>query len=372
MKYSRALDGLRGVAILLVILFHFGYLGSGWIGVQIFFVLSGYLITFILLADKHEPAGRYFGGFYWRRALRIFPIYYAYLAVLGLIFAVTALPVEFGERWAYLVTYTYNYALLLVPLRQSVSFTHFWSLAVEEQFYLLWPVIVYFSSRVTLRTIVIGVLVAAPIIRWLAVSYAQSAFPDHPQIGLFAYSPLPAQCDALATGAAVALWSDAPIRRPGVLLSVASVMIAALGVWNLTAGHPGWLRVAEWGTISELGFPPFATDRLQHVWSYSAINVWTAAVIVNVVANAGPARMLTGKFLVFAGRISYGLYVFHYPILGLIKMAVYFHPVSFRGIVIFPVYVATVFAVAYVSFTFFESWFLKWKHALFARRAGAA
>ena len=374
MKYSRALDGLRGVAILLVILFHFGYLGAGWIGVQIFFVLSGYLITSILLADRHQSPRNYFGGFYWRRSLRIFPIYYAYLLVLALFFAVTAVPVEFGERWAYLVSYTYNYALLLVPLRQSVAFTHFWSLAVEEQFYLLWPVIVYFTSLARLRTIVVIVLFVAPVIRWLAVIYAFAAFPDHPQPGLFAYSPLPAQCDALATGAAIALWGDETVRRPMMWFWVMSAVMVVLGAWNLTAGHPGWWHgtvASWWTTVGDLGFPSFETARLQHVWSYTAINLWTAAVILNITRSERLAGFLAGRVLVFVGKISYGLYVFHYPILGLIRSAVYFHAVSVRGILIFPVYLAVLFGFSYVSFRFFESWFLKWKHVLFTRRAAA-
>src|SRR5438552_3870358 len=111
MKYNKSLDGLRGIAILLVILYHFGYLGAGWAGVQIFFVLSGYLITSILCAEKEQPIGFYLKRFYWRRSLRIFPLYFGCLLVLSLVYAVSGKPPLFANRWQYLFTYTYNYAL---------------------------------------------------------------------------------------------------------------------------------------------------------------------------------------------------------------------------------------------------------------------
>ena len=81
MIYIKPLDGLRGIAILFVILFHFGYFGAGWIGVQMFFVLSGFLIMSVLRADKDQPVGFYFKRFYWLRSLRIFPLYFGLLIV---------------------------------------------------------------------------------------------------------------------------------------------------------------------------------------------------------------------------------------------------------------------------------------------------
>ena len=89
--YSRPLDGLRALAVLLVVFFHAGWLRFGWIGVQIFFVLSGYLITTGLLESRGDSVGAYLKRFYGRRALRIFPLYYAYLAVIALAAAVVAL-----------------------------------------------------------------------------------------------------------------------------------------------------------------------------------------------------------------------------------------------------------------------------------------
>src|SRR5689334_13554869 len=97
-QHIKALDGVRGIAILLVILFHYGYLGCGWIGVQLFFVLSGFLITSILIKDKGQSLKQYLKRFYWRRSLRIFPLYYLYLFVMLAAFLLFRIPPAFGDQ----------------------------------------------------------------------------------------------------------------------------------------------------------------------------------------------------------------------------------------------------------------------------------
>jgi peptidoglycan/LPS O-acetylase OafA/YrhL len=364
MKYNAALDGVRGIAILFVILFHYGFFGAGWIGVQLFFVLSGYLITSILLADKRRTTGEYFKRFYWRRSLRIFPLYYAYLLVLAAVWFVTGSPIEFGQRWGYLFGYVYNYALLLVPLRQSVAFTHFWSLAVEEQFYLFWPAVVFICSTRALGYIVAAIIAAAPLVRWGLVVLAYAMFPDHAQPGLFAYSPLPAQLDALAAGAALALIPAPSGRTSPLPVWIASGVAVAIGLVNLFAQFPGIMSepgLTVLDRLTTLGYVAFSTANLQHVWSYTVINIWAALLIRYASATQTKGSMLAHPYLVQIGKISYGLYVLHYPILGLLKTAVYIRPFSVRSFVLFVPYVLVLFVVAFLSFEYFESWFLKWK-----------
>src|SRR5579885_3225639 len=170
-----ALDGLRGIAILLVLWFHFrGYLGGepiqctlaiigefGWIGVDLFFVISGFLITRILLQTKEKPD--YFRSFYTRRALRIFPLYYASLAVLFLApmsFMSHSLPVAHDRLWFWI--YLANWNPLFEQIRPG-SAAHFWSLSVEEQFYLVWPLLVWALSRKQFERVVMLVICTAPI-----------------------------------------------------------------------------------------------------------------------------------------------------------------------------------------------------------------
>ena len=180
------LDGLRGIAIGLVLLYHFdfayqlefgresswvidgivtGIARAGWAGVDMFFVLSGFLITGILIKSK-GAARRFFGNFYARRALRIFPAYYAFLLLLLLLLPVFDEPGPRGIVLDHLVwygTYLTNIFEAVRPnLRGDVLFVgHIWSLAVEEQFYLLWPAFVFLFSRRTLMWLcVVGIAVA--------------------------------------------------------------------------------------------------------------------------------------------------------------------------------------------------------------------
>src|SRR6267154_625078 len=101
MQYVKSLDGIRGLAVSLVVLFHFGLFPAGWVGVQIFFVLSGYLITSILLLEKARPFAEYVGRFYWRRSLRIFPLYFAFLAVVLATYVAIGKPESFAADWPF-------------------------------------------------------------------------------------------------------------------------------------------------------------------------------------------------------------------------------------------------------------------------------
>jgi peptidoglycan/LPS O-acetylase OafA/YrhL len=376
--HNRALDGLRGVAVLFVILFHFGYFTAGWIGVQVFFVLSGYLITSILLSSKSRHHAFFFRRFYWRRSLRIFPLYFAYLAALGVLYALRGVPAEFGERWLYLFSYTYNYALLLPELRQSVAFTHFWSLAVEEQFYLVWPLAVYYLSSSSLRRIVVAALVLSPMCRMAGVWLAQWLAPEHPEPGLFAYSPLPAQLDALAAGAALALVNLDRLTRLLPALAVLTCCAFAAGLYNalgggaaatITALSPGWFPSA-WDRASGLGIPPFGIRHYQHVWSYSLVNVWSALLIVAILRGGALAARLSHPVLLQLGKVSYGAYVLHYPMLGILRHLVYYQPISIEGFALFGGYLATVFGAAALSFRFLEAPFMAWKDSMFSEHRG--
>ncbi len=381
MNYNKSLDGLRGIAILLVIVFHFGYFGAGWIGVQIFFVLSGYLITSILSAEKEQPVEFYLKRFYWRRSLRIFPLYFGYLLLLALVYAMSGKPTIFAARWPYLFTYTYNYALLLAPFDESVSFTHFWSLAVEEQFYLCWPFVVYFCSPATLRKVIGVALIACPAIRLMAVLMAHAVVPEHPFPGLFAYSPLPCQFDALATGAGIALLRHDRGGRPWLAFNLVTAAALALALINLTLARPGlwpelnphnWhLLTTTWYAFNDLGYPLIATERYQYVWSYTVINLWAALLIVNLTRGGRMAHWLSHRFLVHSGKISYGLYVLHYPLLGLLKLVVSFTVLSLTGLITFGIYLLVVYLLANLSFRFFEAQFLAWKDAQFSLRSGS-
>jgi len=205
-KRIPVLDGVRGIAIAMVMLFHFDFLyhlhftaadaslplldelvsktlGAGWSGVDLFFVLSGFLITGILY-DAKGPARRFFGSFYARRALRIFPAYYGFLALL-----VIALPLvgepdpshRIAAALPWYGSYLTNIREAIDPgIRGDVLFVgHIWSVAVEEQFYLLWPAFVFLFSRRTLLWVCAAGVVLALALR---VSFELADLPFRPGV----------------------------------------------------------------------------------------------------------------------------------------------------------------------------------------------
>ena len=358
MRYVRALDGLRGVAVLLVVLLHFGYVNVGWIGVQFFFVLSGYLITGILLADRERPFGGYLRRFYTRRVLRIFPLYYGYLLVLSAVHALTGGPEFFGRYAPWLFTYTYNYSRLAPDWQHSPFITHFWSLSVEEQFYLAWPLLVFALPRRALRVAVVGILAAAPLGRlWLSAHLRARGY-DPAAAGDALYWFTLCQIDAFAAGAAIPVLGlpEKVAGRTRWLRGVALAWLAA-GAAQLLALRAAGVRVP----LTSLGFALPLTENLQHVWGYSLLNLAAVACILLLLRRDPWVRPMEAGWLVEAGKVSYGMYVLHWPVLALFQRLWSWEPKSGRGLGIFAVYLVVLFAACWLSYRFFESRFLALK-----------
>jgi peptidoglycan/LPS O-acetylase OafA/YrhL len=358
MKYVPALDGVRCFAVLIVAMYHFHILAAGWLGVQVFFELSGFLNSSILLDAKERHAETFFKRFYWRRTLRIFPLYFAYLAVAAVAFALFAVPAAWGELWGWLITYTSNFSRMMVYDKGTEFFVHFWSLAVEEQFYLLWPLTVFLLSRTGLKRFVLLLLVGVPLMRlglgaWL---FAQG-FPDERVarvVGVFTFS----QFDAFAAGAALALFPTDRIRMPGL------AAIGALGIFLAT----GAFMLATIPT----GTPGFGIDTFghhattingYHVWGPTVINLASAALIL--AALRGSFRwILANPVAVQIGKVSYGVYVLHLPMHYWLVRYVTFKHSTVAGLGIFVAYFAAVVLVAMISYRFFETPFLRLKERM--------
>ncbi len=358
-----ALDGLRGVAVLMVLAFHFLHIDgqggavegallsatrSGWAGVDLFFVLSGFLITGILLDAR--GAARYFRAFYARRVLRIFPLYYAYLAVLFLLVPrfFPSLDVR-PETQGWLWTYLGNVLFAREGGFEASPFTgHFWSLAVEEQFYVVWPLLVWMLPSRRLAVVCLALVAGAFALR---LGIHRTTFN-----ATAAYVLTPARMDALALGALVAVALREPAWWPRVrraapwVLGVSAAAVAAVWV------HRG-------------GF--FGGDPVVQVWAFGPLAAGFAALVV--LALDGPAswlgRALTRPALVGAGKYSYGLYVLHYPIFLALEAAG-FTSLALAGVLgsriagmfaFAAVAGAATFAAALVSWNLLEKRFLRWK-----------
>jgi peptidoglycan/LPS O-acetylase OafA/YrhL len=306
------LDGVRGLAVLIVIIHNSAWIAgesrlfvlklanavnaTGWIGVQLFFVLSGFLITGILLDTKGTP--HFFRSFYLRRILRIFPLYYVVVMLVIVIAPLLAWSPAWADairqshRWAYWL-YLQNW-ITTSPGIDALS--HTWSLAVEEQFYLLWPLVVWFTSRRGLTALCLVTLVVTPFIRLgLRVAGMDQSV---------AYVFTIARWDALAAGAVVAIL----VRREGgrALLARWQGRIAAV------AG------VALAGLVAaERGFHSF--DLWVQVIGQTLIAVLSACLIGYAVEEGpkAPQRLqafLSTPWLRTLGKYSYAMYLLHQPI----------------------------------------------------------
>jgi peptidoglycan/LPS O-acetylase OafA/YrhL len=313
-RYIPALDGIRGVAILAVLLHHCRFLLNpafpaehalvklfelGWCGVVLFFVLSGFLITGILVDSRNSP--NYFSTFYARRFLRIFPLYYGALALtfLGsrLLHAWLAMPDPLAHvnPWWYL-GYIQNFRP--TPSLMDPYLGPMWSLAVEEQFYLVWPMLVLLLNRRAL-TAICAVLIPASFLIRFDYSGPNGA------LDIFVNTFTPASLDALAAGALMAI----------------AVRNAAWRRWMGHLARPlilactAWFCILAWRAGSLFEYAPSIQS-----WGITALVLMFAAVTF-LAATAGHG-MISGFLrlsgLRFVGKISYSLYVLHPLVMALV------------------------------------------------------
>jgi peptidoglycan/LPS O-acetylase OafA/YrhL len=304
------LDALRAFAVLLVIVHHSWsnmLVGLGHQGVQLFFVLSGFLITSILLDCKSQIeqapdlSSRSFmlRQFYARRFLRIFPAYYALLLVIGL-FALTR-PTE--SAWVQSIkfhaSYTSNFWFALNGNWSPVATGHFWSLAVEEQFYLFWPLLMLWLPRKHLWAAVVLLVISGPIFRGSMLAYGTN--------DLAGAIITPACFDALGLGALLAL-----VRK----MPRAQAIIRLLGLVSLVV-------------LTGISFAFVILDSalwIEYVQVVLIKTLWAVAFMALVSKAAEGFTGSVGTFLTlsslrYLGRISYGLYLYHMPILFLVRIA---------------------------------------------------
>lgn len=294
------LDALRCFAVIAVLITHFwqppykGVLGAvnpGFLGVRLFFVLSGFLITGILLgcrdtSERGEHSRLLFvRRFYARRFLRIFPIYYLIVFVALLI----GIPLA-RHDWPWLVTYTSNFYVAL--RHESVHyFGHFWTLAVEEQFYIVWPWLVLFAPRRWLGAILLGAIALAPVYR--DVVFRQFGTVD----GGWGTLPL-ASLDTLGAGALLAI-AFQRAHFQDMVHRILRRVILPLGLGTYLVLY--WL--ASWR----------AEERLLIAFNeiaYAMICCWLIASAARGIGGR-TGRLLGFRPIVYLGQISYGIYAYH-------------------------------------------------------------
>ncbi|WP_348266583.1 acyltransferase [Edaphobacter paludis] len=377
--YSRhvpSLDGLRGMAVLAVMASHLfpGTTRGTWLqpigatlifganGVDLFFVLSGFLITGILF-DSISDSG-YFRKFYARRTLRIFPLYYG---VLFLLFLLTPL---IGFHW-----HRMNWALLFYlqntnifgtfytfQLGHGISLDHFWSLAVEEQFYLVWPLAVFFIRDLRkLLWVCCSVSFVALLLRFLLIFH-------HVNYNFVNRSTF-SRADSLLLGAVLALLlrsrlHDAVLASAKKIFFAIVAVIVALNLSRfLIERHSEWL---------------FAFDSSYLAIRYTLVALGSAALIAWCLRPSSRTRIFfEGRTLRFFGKYSYGLYVLHYAAAGFFiatfrSWILHFTSSKLIGVVVagFLTFLVAI-VLAYASYNLYEKQFLRMKRYFDYDRSGA-
>jgi peptidoglycan/LPS O-acetylase OafA/YrhL len=296
------LTGIRAVAFLMVFLFHSWFGGYFlWCGVDLFFVLSGYLITGILLEQKHSSS--YFRNFYISRVVRIFPPFYAVLLLAALLFRRMD-----GTQMAVTALFSANlYLPFAHRLNAPPSFwalSPYWSLALEEQFYLFWPLLVLKLSARQLAWLCLGMMVLAPVARLLTLQ----AFPSAEAAEAVFMLPLN-RMDVLAGGALIALGrqlspGNSPLwARLGAGVAAASLLLLAA----LVALRSDFRQSAGSAIFTTLG--------------YSTICLLMCGVILYLVhASSGPVvKLLSWGPVVYLGTVSYTMYLLHYVVIVVLE-----------------------------------------------------
>ena len=330
-----ALDGLRGTAVLLVMASHIGLTGfgsGGWPGVTLFFVLSGFLISTLLLEERAATGGVRLRAFYFRRACRLFPALAAFVVIVGGAQILSGAP-KIGTVLVGIVLYYSNWdfvrGIAVAPM------AHVWSLAIEEQFYIVWPGLLLAGLAITkgrLKMILIGLaigIIASTVLR--LVLFDISGYSR-------AYYGTDTRADALLLGCALAVvFHSGRILSPSRLFAIVAALV-----------------------IFVISWPPYLPQYNGPEMLGLTAGALASVVLVALAATKG-SRILELRPLVLTGRISYGLYLWHVPILGVSSVAfadVFGHDPSFRWHVV--VFFVMSFAAAIVSWYVVESPIQRW------------
>jgi peptidoglycan/LPS O-acetylase OafA/YrhL len=374
-----ALDGIRGLAILGVLFVHFfgnfapanalervfrNFSGLGTLGIDLFFMLSGFLITGILLDTKSRE--NYLKNFWIRRFLRIFPLYYLVLSLILL--ALIILPADLvpsadkiweAQPWAW--TYLFNFFIAREGDWTVPFIGHFWSLAVEEQFYLIWPLLVYRLSARRLMQLCVGlILLACALHLWMEINGSS-------KVSIHVLTPL--RLNAICMGALLATW----LRQDSVLQLGSDVILR-------------WAKCLLLGSVLVkiiiviiVKQAPHTSDVFEAFRTMTWLGIFAALHLAAVVCSKSSLinRSLTLRPLTFLGKYSYGLYVFHHFLLwpsyhvGVIPWLTEVFGSQILAVLINGLAsIVLSIAMAWLSFHFFEKHFLRWKDK-FAPRSAA-
>lgn len=351
--HIQELDGLRGIAVLTVLIghVHIDFWFKAWfqsithlngdLGVDIFFVLSGFLITRVLISDQKNNVAR--SSFFLRRSARLMPAYLLFIAGVGLVWGI-------GPELPWSLTYTYNYGRFFNMFLIERPLGHTWSLCVEEHFYLIWPFVFWFFGRRANLFCVVAIILSVVSVFIIDLSsgsgilhYVQVFQPTHNRFVSISIGCLFGLYEDNLSGSRKGLLIVAILSQVFIVLFNSGPVSAVLGMW-----------------LGEVGLAKALISQNLKAVSIFSIVFWCS------VNGFKPVNcILKNSTLCWVGKISYGLYLYHFPIYWLLDISgptksdsLYMPWIAFLG----------VFLVAELSYRYFEAPILKWTRSRSAKR----
>ena len=376
MKRFDGIDGMRAIAMTMVVLAHCKLLHFGWMGVWVFYVISGFVVcnSFHERMKQHrrDPAGvvRHFMA---RRAVRIWPVYFLYIILAASAFYIFSGVIRWGELAA-LFTFTYNWDMSFSFSGEKLAwdgFGHLWTISVEQQFYILFPLIyfLFLHHRATYRGALV-ILVLAPLIRFAMGQWSAASGADAGTSANIVYMSIFGHVDAFMIGALLARhredilsWRWSEVAFWGAAFGVALVYcVTQISINAFVLHRTGAAVLSEvvWDTL--LG-------RMQEVFVYYLPVLFAAALIVSLLKERRILRPFSWPLVAWIGQISYGAYVFHMAVIFLVLQVL---PVAdagelgkFQRVALFLIAYPVTLALAHLSFVYFETRFSSRRKAVF-------
>ena len=372
LRYLPGLDGLRAISVLAVIVFHHyliggheaGWAPGGFLGVEVFFVVSGYLITSLLLSERRETGRISLRMFYFRRARRLLPALYVLLAVIiayALLFLPDSIETLRSDTLAAL-TYTSNWWQMIAHRSYFAEagrpelLKHLWSLAIEEQYYLAWPFLLVLGLRRLGRQRMLATMLVTALVSTLLLALLAHGNVDN------AYYATYTRLSGLLLGSAFAFWF-APYRIRGAAGRGARVALDGAGALGL------FVLLGSFGMLHRFGvngfeFPTSSHDNLAVFHGgFLLVDLATLLVIAAAVHPASDVgRALGWRPLQWIGLRSYSLYLWHYPIFCITRPGLDIHRIGmgflsfkYAGWPVFVIRLALSFGAAELSFRLVET-----------------
>jgi peptidoglycan/LPS O-acetylase OafA/YrhL len=365
-----SIDSLRAIAMTMVIAQHSGLLPFGWTGVWLFYVISGFVISRNFIEEKATlkpaPANHYL-SFFIRRLFRIAPPYAAYIALCSVAALALGLPVRVAEL-PYLATFTYNWRMIFSTVPLVPAFGHLWTISVEEQFYVLFPLLMLGLRRERAIIGMAAIVALGPVFRVLLAQYLSATFSgDSERTAFGVYASSFGQFDAFALGSLLAHFEGHIRKAPqiagrlgwlAVFVSLAYI-VTYIGI-NISVGAHGIDIIRN--IVSGILY-----GQKREIFVYVAVDFCAVAIIAGAIAGWKVFRFLEAPVLVSVGQASYGGYLLH-PIALMTIAYIAGVPVGdepvFIRIVMFGLAWCCTVALARVSYATFERPFIRIGHRI--------